>query len=101
MTTTEQYLHTRPCGIKSELKAYSENVLTEFFNDYDLEECHNFLWKLLKPSFTGTNSNLNNDDRCSLVSFYERFHELLIATAILYNEREINKCTLEKGKYNL
>lgn len=95
MTRTEQYLHSRPHGTKSELKTYSENVMKDFFNDYDLDECHNFLWKLLKPSFTGTNFNLTKKDKHSLVSFYERFHELLTATAIIYNEREINKCSLK------
>ncbi|MCD0487611.1 hypothetical protein LPB86_05185 [Pedobacter sp. MC2016-14] len=92
MTTTELYLHKRPIGSEAELKTYAQKVLETFYIDYELDDAQAMLWQIMVPAFINSNPLQSNEEKQALVLFYERLHELLLAAAMLHNQRELNNC---------
>lgn len=80
-------LHKLPSGTPEELKVFAVNTLDSFFRDYDLSECHQLLWQLMRQAFVKKYTTLSTREQQNLISFYENLHEMIIASNILYADR--------------
>lgn len=90
MNSYKMYLHDRPKGSKEELKDFATETMYSFFRDYDLDNCQESLWQMMKQSFFVKHWQLSRDERSYLIDFYESLHKMILASSILYNERENN-----------
>ena len=81
------YLHKLPCGTPEELKVFAVNTLDSFFRDYNLGECHQLLWRLMREALVKKHATLSTNEQQNLISFYESLHEVIIASSILYANR--------------
>lgn len=81
------YLHKLPTGTPEELKVFAVNTFDSFFIDYNVSECHRLLWQLMKQAFLKKHATSSLIEQQNLISFYERLHEMIIASSILHSNR--------------
>jgi len=86
MKTTELYLKGKACSSEVDLESHARDVMKFFFEDYEIELCHELLWTMMKSMFIAEESTLSAVERMDLVSYYERVHEVLVAGSVLYGE---------------
>lgn len=70
---------------EDDVKEISEEVITEFFKDYSLEDNQYYLWQLFKLSFAGNAGELQPFQRANIATFYERLTEVL--PSIIYQHK--------------
>jgi hypothetical protein len=87
MSNDQPYLHNRPTGSEEELSAFANETMSNFFSDYNLDDCHESLWQMMKQCFFVKNWQLSKDQRANLVDFYESLHKMILASSILYNRK--------------
>ena len=83
MNTHGKYLHKRPSGTTTELNKIAKGILASFFEDYDLDFSQAQLWHMIQQSCYSKKAILSDIERCNLIAFYERVHELILAGSLI------------------
>lgn len=61
-------------------------IIEDFFTDFQIEDCQNNLWQLLKATFNRQHSNLTDIEAVNLGTFYERIIAVISAAHNLYGD---------------
>ena len=91
MNTHGKYLHKRPSGTMAELNDIAKGILTSFFEDYDLDFSQAQLWHMIQQSSYSKKAILSDVERCNLIAFYERVHELILAGSLINDHHKANE----------
>ena len=86
MESHEEYLHKLPAGSKDELREYAYEVIRNFYTDFGVDYSHHYLWQFFRLSFCSNKSGIKGVQKQTILSFYERLHELLTAGDIINND---------------
>ena len=95
MNTQGKYLHKRPSGTLAELNDIARQILTSFFDDYNLDDSHALLWEMIQQSFYTKSAILNSIERSNLICFYERVHEMILAGSMINDYHRANRIGME------
>ncbi|TDO19370.1 hypothetical protein [Pedobacter duraquae] len=61
-------------------------LIEDFFTEFEIEDCKNNLWQLLKATFNREHSSLTDLEAINLGTFYERILGVISAAHNLYGD---------------
>ena len=86
--TNAGFTNNFPLQVNDEYNPIIPGTWKSFFTDYSLNQCHHYLWKLVRMAFTGRKNNLDHKQLSNLMSFYENMVNFL---RLLYADFEKQK----------
>jgi hypothetical protein len=80
-----------PLQLSAENKADPQRVFADFFGDYNLSECREWIWNVVETCLTSSNPSFADPDkRGDLLLFRKRMEAVLEAAFILAKREYVN-----------